>query len=82
MDCNSQTNGLDYQVTFGLLVKMNSFRVLLSLAVNLYWPLHQFEVKKNAFLLIKLEEVHMCLSTWFQGLFKLQKSMQIKEISV
>lgn len=46
MDCNSQTNGLDYWVTFGLLVNMNSFRVLLSLAVNLYWPLHQFEVKK------------------------------------
>jgi hypothetical protein len=34
---------------------MNSIRVLLSIAANLDWPLHQFDVK-NAFLHGDLEE--------------------------
>ena len=35
---------------------MNFVKVLLSLAVNLDWPLHEFDVKKNAFLHKNLEE--------------------------
>jgi len=35
--------------------KLNSVRVLLSLAVNLDWPLHQLDIK-NAFLNGELEE--------------------------
>ena len=37
------------------MAKMNSIRILLSLAANLEWPLHQFDVK-NAFLRGDLEE--------------------------
>ena len=35
--------------TFALVAKLNTIRVLLSLAANLDWPLHQLDVK-NAFL--------------------------------
>lgn len=46
---------MDYQETFSPVTKPNTVRILLSLAVNLEWPLHQFDVK-NAFLHGKLEE--------------------------
>ena len=45
----TQTYGVDYQETFAPVAKLNSVRILLSLAANLNWPLHQFDVK-NAFL--------------------------------
>ncbi|PNX84014.1 putative copia-type protein, partial [Trifolium pratense] len=51
----TQTYGVDYQETFSPVAKLNTVRVLLSLAVNLDWPLHQFDVK-NAFLYGDLEE--------------------------
>ncbi|CAL8102598.1 unnamed protein product [Prunus armeniaca] len=35
----TQTYGVDYHDTFAPVVKMNTFRVLLSLAVNLDWTL-------------------------------------------
>ncbi|CAL8151232.1 unnamed protein product [Prunus armeniaca] len=51
----TQRYGVDYQETFALVAKINTVRILISLAANLDWPLHQFDVK-NAFLHGDLEE--------------------------
>lgn len=47
----TQTYGIDYQETFSSIAEVNSIRVLISLAANFDWPLHQFDIKK-------------CLSKW------------------
>ena len=51
----TQTLGIDYQETFVPVAKMNSIKVLLSLAACFNWPLHQLDFK-NAFLNGVLEE--------------------------
>jgi len=45
----SQIYGINYIKTFAPVAKINTVRTLLSLAANIDWPLHQFDVK-NAFL--------------------------------
>ena len=61
----TQTYGIDYQETFAPVAKINTIRVLMSMAANLGWPLRQFDVK-NAFLHGDLdEEVYMDLPSEF-----------------
>lgn len=61
----TQTFCIDYQETFAPVAKMNSVRVLISLAVNEGWLLLQFNVK-NAFLHGELEEVYMDIPLGFK----------------
>jgi len=51
----TQRYGVDYQDTFAPVAKINTIRILISIAANRDWPLQQFDVK-NAFLNGDLEE--------------------------
>jgi len=63
----TQTYGLDYLETFAPIAKMNTVRVILSLATNHDWDLQQFDVK-NAFLHGELEEeIYMDLPPGYDG---------------
>ena len=76
----TQTFGIDYLQTFALVAKLNTIKALLSMAINLDWPLQQLDVK-NAFLNSDIEEeVYMHSPLGFEGGFqsrvcKLKKSL-------
>ncbi|CAL8134773.1 unnamed protein product [Prunus armeniaca] len=67
--------------TFAPMAKINTIRVLTSLAVNLDWTLRQFDVK-NAYLHGELEEeVYMSLPPWYSvsgdtgNVYRLKKAL-------
>ncbi|RVW60936.1 Retrovirus-related Pol polyprotein from transposon RE1 [Vitis vinifera] len=77
----TQSYGIDYQETFAPVAKLNTIRILLSLAVNQDWCLQQLDIK-NAFLNEDLEEeVYMEIPPGFEEsmaknqVCKLQKSL-------
>ncbi|KAH9754441.1 hypothetical protein KPL71_015444 [Citrus sinensis] len=76
----TQTYGIDYTDTFAPVAKINTIRILLSLAVNLEWPVQQFDVK-NAFLHGDLsEEIYMDLPPGCSGPERLnQKVCKLKK---
>ena len=75
----TQTYGVDYTETFAPVAKMNSIRVLLSLAVNQDWKLHQMDVK-NAFLQGEVEEVvYMKLPEGIKGNYSTNQVCRLKK---
>ena len=75
----TQTYGIDYQETFAPVAKLNTIRVLLSLASNLDWPLYQLDVK-NAFLNGDLEEeVYMEIPPGFNNEHDAGKVCKLKK---
>lgn len=75
----TQTYGVDYPETFAPIAKLNTVKILLSLAANYNWQLQQFYVK-NAFLHGDLEEeIYMKVPPGFGGPLKANKVCRLKK---
>ncbi|PKU79659.1 Retrovirus-related Pol polyprotein from transposon TNT 1-94 [Dendrobium catenatum] len=75
----TQTYGIDYQETFAPVAKMNTVRILLSLAAKYNWHLEQLDVK-NAFLHGDLEEeIFMEIPPGFKGKSEGNKVCKLKK---
>ncbi|XP_071708490.1 uncharacterized protein [Rutidosis leptorrhynchoides] len=75
----TQTYGIDYSEAFSPVAKIDTIRVLFSIAANVDWPLHQFDVK-NAFLHGELkEEVYMEAPPGFSGNFNDREVCRLKK---
>lgn len=75
----TQTYGIDFQETFSPVAKLSSIRVILSIAANFEWPLHQFNVK-NVFLHRELEEeIYMEIPPGYQTPYTTNKVCKLKK---
>ncbi|XP_071687777.1 uncharacterized protein [Rutidosis leptorrhynchoides] len=75
----TQTYGVNYSETFSPVAKIDTIRVLFSVAANKDLPLHQFDVK-NAFLHGELkEEVYMEGPPGFSSNFKAREVCRLKK---
>lgn len=75
----TQTFGVDYSETFSPVAKMDTVRVLLSIAANRDWPLYQFDVT-NAFLHGELKkEIYMEAPPGFSAEFKTGEGCRLKK---
>lgn len=78
----TQKYGVDYDEKFAPVAKINTIRVLLSLATNLDWPLQQFDVK-NPFLHEDLDERGLYgFASWIWYLYWRAGGVQIEEFMV
>nr|GFB14511.1 putative reverse transcriptase, RNA-dependent DNA polymerase [Tanacetum cinerariifolium] len=76
---HTQTYGIDFSETFSSVAKIDTIRVLLSVASNQGWALYQFDVK-NAFLHGELkEEVYMEAPPGFSEHFKPGEACRLKK---
>jgi len=75
----TQTYGVDYSETFSPVAKLDTIRVLFSIAASKDWPLHQFDVK-NAFLHGTIEEeVYMEAPPGFSENFEPGEGCRLKK---
>lgn len=75
----TQTYGVDYQENFAPVAKMDTARILFSLATNFNWNLSQFDAK-NTFLHGTLnEEIYMKIPPGFKGSGNDNKVCRIKK---
>lgn len=75
----TQSYGIDYHETFAPVAKLNTVRVLLSLATNLDWSLHQLDVK-NVFLNGDLkEELYMEILQGLEDYTNVNKVCKLKK---
>lgn len=78
---SNQKDGIDFTETFAPVVKPTTIRIVLSIAVNKGWKLHQLDVSNAFFHGILQEDVYMHQPSDFTNKFhqhkvcKLQKSI-------
>ena len=75
----TQTYDIDYQETFASIAKLNTIQILVSLAVNLDWPLLQYDIK-NAFLNGDLkEEIYTDIPPGYENVDSTGKVCKLKK---
>jgi len=74
----TQTYEIDYEETFALVAKMNTVRIILSLAAHFGWTMHQFDVK-NALHGSLEEEVYMEIPPGYGSINEGNKVCKLKK---